>query len=206
MAKRTITWTSIIKLNTGCRLHTKLKKGQFTLVTLWCGRNSSTQCIFLVVRSFIDPTFCGIFFCCPLQFKCQIFFPILLPHNVTLPSNAFYGGNVACISVGLFFFFFFFLLQFTFTSVAARISHFLTAAIKKTPLCCFVVVIFSLITLLAMRFTAEMGACLKCKISPTWRVELRTYVWTILSELKFIGCIDNQIFLPTVLRYKCFVC
>ena len=38
VAKRTITWTSIIKLNTGCRLHTKLKKGQFTLVTLWCGR------------------------------------------------------------------------------------------------------------------------------------------------------------------------
>ena len=70
--------------------------------------NSSTQCIFLLVRSFIDPTFCGIFFCGPLQFKCQIFFPILLPHNVTLPSNAFYGGNVACISVGLFFFLFFF--------------------------------------------------------------------------------------------------
>ena len=85
-----------------------LSPGQFTLVTLWCGRNSSTQCIFLLVRSFIDPTFCGIFFCCPLQFKCQIFFPILLPHNVTLPSNAFYGGNVACISVGLFFFLFFF--------------------------------------------------------------------------------------------------
>ena len=70
--------------------------------------NSSTQCIFLLVRSFIDPTFCGIFFCGPLQFKCQIFFPILLPHNVTLPSNAFYGGNVACTSVGLFFFSFFF--------------------------------------------------------------------------------------------------
>lgn len=28
------------------------------------------------------------------------------------------------------------LLPFTFTSVAARISHFLTAAMKKTPLCC----------------------------------------------------------------------
>ena len=130
--------------------------------------NSSTQCIFLLLRSFMDSTFCGIFFCGPLKFKCQIFLPILLPHNVTLHTNTFYGGNVACISVSLFFFFFLsFLLPFTFTSVAARISHFLTAAIKKTPLCCFVVVIFSLITLVAMRFTAEMGACLKCKISPT---------------------------------------
>ena len=99
--------------------------------------NSSTQCIFLLLRSFMDSTFCGIFFCGPLKFKCQIFLPILLPHNVTLHTNTFYGGNVACISVSLFFFFFFsFLLPFTFTSVAARISHFLTAAIKKTPLCC----------------------------------------------------------------------
>ena len=31
----TITWTSIFKLNTGHRLHSK--KGHFTLVTLWCG-------------------------------------------------------------------------------------------------------------------------------------------------------------------------
>ena len=30
----------------------------------------STQCLFLLVRSFIDPTFCGIFVCGPLQFKC----------------------------------------------------------------------------------------------------------------------------------------
>ena len=29
----------------------------------------STQSIFLLVRSFIDPTFCGIFVCGPLQFK-----------------------------------------------------------------------------------------------------------------------------------------
>ena len=28
------------------------------------------QCIFLLVRSFIDPTFCSIFACGPLQFKC----------------------------------------------------------------------------------------------------------------------------------------
>ena len=31
--------------------------------------NDSTQCIFLLVRSFIDPTFCDIFVCGPLQFK-----------------------------------------------------------------------------------------------------------------------------------------
>ena len=31
----------------------------------------STQCIFLLVRSFIDLTFCGIFVRGPLQFKCQ---------------------------------------------------------------------------------------------------------------------------------------
>ena len=29
----------------------------------------STQCIFWLVRSFIDPTFCGIFVCGPSQFK-----------------------------------------------------------------------------------------------------------------------------------------
>ena len=110
------------------------------MVTLWCGRtggrlrdyqnffgcmstqiflvdtlNSSTQCIFLLVRSFMDPTFRGIFFCGPLKFKCQIFLPILLPHNVTLHTNTFYGGNVACISVSLFFFFF--LSFFFFTAV-----------------------------------------------------------------------------------------
>ena len=30
--------------------------------------SNSTQCLFLLVRSFIDPTFCGIFVCGPLQF------------------------------------------------------------------------------------------------------------------------------------------
>ena len=33
----------------------------------------STQCILLLVRSFKDPTFCGIFVCGPLQFKCPFF-------------------------------------------------------------------------------------------------------------------------------------
>ena len=31
----------------------------------------STQCIFLLVRSFIDPTFCGLLVYGLLQFKCQ---------------------------------------------------------------------------------------------------------------------------------------
>ena len=31
----------------------------------------STQSTFLLIRSSIDPTFCGIFVCGPLQFKCQ---------------------------------------------------------------------------------------------------------------------------------------
>ena len=55
-----------------------------------------------------------------------------------------------------------------------------------------------------MRFTAETRGYLKCKISPrlTWRGG-RTYgrVRTIFSEPKFLACIDNQVFLPMVLRY-----
>ena len=33
--------------------------------------SASTQCIFLLARSFRDPTFCGIFVCGPIHFKCQ---------------------------------------------------------------------------------------------------------------------------------------
>ena len=45
----TVTWTSIIKLNrTGCRLHSNLKKGHFTLVILWCGR--SAHCHVVTVK------------------------------------------------------------------------------------------------------------------------------------------------------------
>ena len=32
----------------------------------------ATKSIFLLARSFIDPTFCGIFVCGPLQFKCPL--------------------------------------------------------------------------------------------------------------------------------------
>ena len=49
----------------------------FLSVSCWCHGNFSrstisfvsTQCIFLLVRSFIDPMFCGIFVCGPSQFK-----------------------------------------------------------------------------------------------------------------------------------------
>ena len=55
-----------------------------------------------------------------------------------------------------------------------------------------------------MRFTAETRGYLKCKISPRLTSRGgRTYwrVRTIFSEPKFLGCIDNQVFLPMVLRY-----
>ena len=69
-----------------------------------------------------------------------------------------------------------------------------------------IVVVFflSLKFRVAMRFTAETRGYLKCKISPrlTW-MGGRKYgrVRTIFSGPKFLGCIDNQVFLPTVLRY-----
>ena len=36
--------------------------------------NVSTQCIFLLLRSFIDPKICGIFVFGPLHFKCQFYY------------------------------------------------------------------------------------------------------------------------------------
>ena len=71
-----------------------------------------------------------------------------------------------------------------------------------------VVVVFAFLPLkvrVAMRFTAETRGYLKCKISPRLiRMGGRTYgrLRTIFSEPKFLGCIDNQFFLPMVLRYK----
>ena len=54
-----------------------------------------------------------------------------------------------------------------------------------------------------MRFTAETLGLLKMqKFTPASMKEW-TYVntvRTVLSEQKFLGCIDNQIFLPMVLR------
>ena len=54
------------------------------------------------------------------------FFAVVLYDNIKLPSYAFYGGNV----VRVFFCLLFLLLPLIFTLVAARISHFVTAATK----------------------------------------------------------------------------
>ena len=72
-----------------------------------------------------------------------------------------------------------------------------------------VVVVFflSLKVRVAMRFTAETHGYLNSKIFTPPYITGWTY-GTILSEPKFLGCIDNQIFLPMVLscarelRYK----
>ena len=54
-----------------------------------------------------------------------------------------------------------------------------------------------------MRFTAEIASIWNAKFHPGIHegVDVRTDVRTIFSELKFLGCIDNQIFLPMVLRF-----
>ena len=52
----------------------------------------STQCIFLLVRSFIDPTFCGIFVCGPWMFKCQIKRWLYLSVNVMSTKLLKYWG------------------------------------------------------------------------------------------------------------------
>ena len=68
-----------------------------------------------------------------------------------------------------------------------------------------VVVVLYLKVRVAMRFNAETRGYLKCKISPRLTpMGGHTYgrLRTIFSEPKFLGCIDNEIFLPMVLRYK----
>ena len=50
-----------------------------------------------------------------------------------------------------------------------------------------------------MRFTAEIASIENAKFHPG--VHEGVDVRTIFSELKFLGCIDNQIFLPMVLRF-----
>ena len=58
------------------------------------------------------------------HFFVYFFAGVLHDHNVKLRSYTFYKGNVVCISVR------FFSLPLFFTLVAARILHFLTAAIN----------------------------------------------------------------------------
>ena len=59
----------------------------------------STQCIFLLVRSFIDPTFCGIFACGPLQYKCQFTCGRTLPSLPFSPRGRvqLHVGPLGCI-------------------------------------------------------------------------------------------------------------
>ena len=52
-----------------------------------------------------------------------------------------------------------------------------------------------------MQFTTETREYLTCEILPLSYIKGWTYVRTIFSEIKFLGCIDNKIFLPMVLRF-----
>ena len=54
-----------------------------------------------------------------------------------------------------------------------------------------------------MQFTAETRGVLEMQnFSPAYKkgLDVQTYVGAILSEPKFLGCIDNQLFSPMVLR------
>ena len=53
----------------------------------------------------------------------------------------------------------------------------------------------------AMQFTTETREYLTCEILPLSYMKGWTYVRTIFSEIKFLGCIENKIFLPMVLRF-----
>ena len=56
----------------------------------------------------------------------------------------------------------------------------------------------------AMQFTTETREYLTCEILPLFYMKGWTYVQTIFSEIKFLGCIDNKIFLPMVPRFAHF--
>ena len=53
-----------------------------------------------------------------------------------------------------------------------------------------------------MQFTTETREYLTCEILPLSYMKGWTYVRTIFSEIKFLGCIDNKIFLPMVLALR----
>ena len=55
-----------------------------------------------------------------------------------------------------------------------------------------------------MQFTTETREYLTCEILPLSYLKEWTYVRTIFSEIKFLGCIDNKIILPMVLRFAHF--
>ena len=52
-----------------------------------------------------------------------------------------------------------------------------------------------------MQFTTETREYLTREILPLSYMKVWTYVRTIFSEIKFLGCIDNKIFLPMVLHF-----
>ena len=64
--------------------------------------------------------------------------------------------------------------------------------------CCF---LLFLKVRVAMQFTTETLEYLTCEILPLSYMKGWTYVRTIFSEIKFLGCIDNKIFLPKVPRF-----
>ena len=76
---------------------------------------------------------------------------------------------------------------------------------KNSAFLLLLLLFFLSVSLLKSRWPCDLppkrAGCLKCKVSPllTWRGG-RTYVRTILSKLKFLERIDNQIFLPMVHR------
>ena len=57
----------------------------------------STQCIFLLIKYSIDPTFCGIFVCGPLQFKFQFKAFEVAPAQKTGLSNLFFSHQTGCL-------------------------------------------------------------------------------------------------------------
>ena len=106
--------------------------------------------------------------------------------------------------------FFPFSLPLIFTLVAASIPHLLTAAIKFS---CFSSSEIRSILFIISRSSSfsvihvgvrikiwskkRLGFVAVSSFTPVY-IKGWTYARTILSEEKFIGCIDNQIFLPTV--------
>ena len=72
----------------------------------------------------------------------------------------------------------------------------------KERIISFVVVFLPLKAWVATQFIAKTSGTWNAKFYPSFHegVDVRTDVETIFSELKFAGCIDNQIFLPMVLH------
>ena len=118
------------------------------------------------------------------------------------------------------FLFTFFLQPLIFTLVAASISHVLTAAKKfsryssnEIGLLCFLYLILAL-SLLFLFFISKSldGYVIYCRNMRVLEMQNFippymkgwTYIQTIFSEPKLLGCIDNQIFLPMVLCCRRF--